>query len=144
MVRGILVWERDDFRESGVSALRPRFTFIFFFFFQAEDGIRDLTVTGVQTCALPIFEHHWAVPAALEFHSAIGSARITQRIHALNQAMNEELRKLPNVKIVYTPADPQLNAGLVCFDLNGLDADKTVAKLLEKNIVASTTPYAVP
>src|SRR5438094_5966715 len=27
----------------------------FFFFFQAEDGIRDRTVTGVQTCALPIF-----------------------------------------------------------------------------------------
>src|SRR2546430_3280597 len=33
----------------------------FFFFFQAEDGIRDLTVTGVQTCALPIF----AIPPAL-------------------------------------------------------------------------------
>src|SRR5438105_6928803 len=28
--------------------------FIFFFFFQAEDGIRDPLVTGVQTCALPI------------------------------------------------------------------------------------------
>src|SRR6266542_6152686 len=27
-----------------------------FFFFQAEDGIRDATVTGVQTCALPIYE----------------------------------------------------------------------------------------
>src|SRR5256886_6340649 len=27
-----------------------------FFFFQAEDGIRDLTVTGVQTCALPIYD----------------------------------------------------------------------------------------
>src|SRR5215813_7936643 len=27
----------------------------FFFFFQAEDGIRDADVTGVQTCALPIF-----------------------------------------------------------------------------------------
>ena len=26
----------------------------FFFFFQAEDGIRDYKVTGVQTCALPI------------------------------------------------------------------------------------------
>src|SRR2546430_12538092 len=26
------------------------------FFFQAEDGIRDLTVTGVQTCALPIYD----------------------------------------------------------------------------------------
>src|SRR5687767_16026658 len=29
----------------------------FFFFFQAEDGIRDKLVTGVQTCALPISEH---------------------------------------------------------------------------------------
>src|SRR5438445_9355360 len=28
--------------------------FYFFFFFQAEDGIRDIGVTGVQTCALPI------------------------------------------------------------------------------------------
>src|SRR5437762_7990034 len=30
------------------------FFFFFFFFFQAEDGIRDTSVTGVQTCALPI------------------------------------------------------------------------------------------
>src|SRR5690606_40144677 len=30
----------------------------FFFFFQAEDGIRDFHVTGVQTCALPIFLEH--------------------------------------------------------------------------------------
>ena len=30
------------------------FLFVFFFFFQAEDGIRDTSVTGVQTCALPI------------------------------------------------------------------------------------------
>src|SRR5256885_6101978 len=29
-------------------------SFFFFFFFQAEDGIRDYKVTGVQTCALPI------------------------------------------------------------------------------------------
>src|SRR6476469_3725559 len=29
--------------------------YIFVFFFQAEDGIRDTSVTGVQTCALPIF-----------------------------------------------------------------------------------------
>src|SRR5205809_2968669 len=31
------------------------FSFFCFFFFQAEDGIRDVAVTGVQTCALPIF-----------------------------------------------------------------------------------------
>src|SRR5438067_8777261 len=33
------------------------FVFFFFFFFQAEDGIRDRNVTGVQTCALPIYWH---------------------------------------------------------------------------------------
>src|SRR5437867_5922811 len=38
--------------------------FFLFFFFQAEDGIRDRTVTGVQTCALPI----WAPVAALPRH----------------------------------------------------------------------------
>src|SRR2546429_7149567 len=30
-------------------------TLYMFFFFQAEDGIRDVAVTGVQTCALPIY-----------------------------------------------------------------------------------------
>src|SRR5687767_15209643 len=41
--------------------------FFFFFFFQAEDGIRDKLVTGVQTCALPISGRpgcrgRWPVP----------------------------------------------------------------------------------
>src|SRR5260370_26065005 len=42
---------------------------MFFFFFQAEDGIRDSSVTGVQTCALPIspVSTHFALAkAALE------------------------------------------------------------------------------
>src|SRR5690349_23303227 len=41
--------------------LSPTF---FFFFFQAEDGIRDLYVTGVQTCALPISAAAAARPPA--------------------------------------------------------------------------------
>src|SRR5437868_8363413 len=42
---------------------------VFRFFFQAEDGIRDRNVTGVQTCALPIFgENHSISP----FSIAIG------------------------------------------------------------------------
>src|SRR5205823_7883433 len=39
------------------------FTFFFFFFFQAEDGIRDKLVTGVQTCALPISGPAYAAAA---------------------------------------------------------------------------------
>src|SRR2546429_6606004 len=31
---------------------------VLYFFFQAEDGIRDVAVTGVQTCALPIYLHY--------------------------------------------------------------------------------------
>src|SRR5256885_8470122 len=38
---------------------------IVFFFFQAEDGIRDYKVTGVQTCALPISDGGMAIPGAL-------------------------------------------------------------------------------
>src|SRR5258706_11098875 len=38
--------------------------FVFFFFFQAEDGIRDWSVTGVQTCALPISAGQHAVVVA--------------------------------------------------------------------------------
>src|SRR6266850_2647962 len=37
---------------------------LFFFFFQAEDGIRDYKVTGVQTCALPIFTRPRSRPRA--------------------------------------------------------------------------------
>src|SRR5258708_23290492 len=45
-------------------------TRLVFFFFQAEDGIRDDLVTGVQTCALPIslkhgFESRWGYQAIL-------------------------------------------------------------------------------
>src|SRR2546429_4887975 len=35
---------------------------IIYFFFQAEDGIRDVAVTGVQTCALPIFSMQSGAP----------------------------------------------------------------------------------
>src|SRR6266705_4512759 len=39
-----------------------------FFFFQAEDGIRDRTVTGVQTCALPISRLAWGNRDAPRWH----------------------------------------------------------------------------
>src|SRR2546427_10599569 len=53
-----------------------------FFFFQAEDGIRDLTVTGVQTCALPISGHQ---PTCLCRHGRVGCTGRTRsggRFHA--------------------------------------------------------------
>src|SRR2546429_4646471 len=49
--------------------------FFFFFFFQAEDGIRDVAVTGVQTCALPIFFS--------TAHRALAGAGLRRRIVVL-------------------------------------------------------------
>src|SRR5437773_7668240 len=48
--------------------------FCFFFFFQAEDGIRDRDVTGVQTCALPISIVRTMRPAALNTRAITGDA----------------------------------------------------------------------
>jgi selenocysteine lyase/cysteine desulfurase len=89
------------------------------------------------------FEHHWAVPAAIEFHERIGPARITERIHALNGQMREGLSQMPNV-VVYTPASSDLRAGMVCFDVKGAKAADTVGRLQAKKVLASTTPYAKP
>src|SRR5690606_40876624 len=44
------------------------FDAILFFFFQAEDGIRDFHVTGVQTCALPIWLAHAAIGLVFYFY----------------------------------------------------------------------------
>src|SRR5690606_40336432 len=43
-------------------------------FFQAEDGIRDFHVTGVQTCALPIFDSAAISPAFLESAAELAAA----------------------------------------------------------------------
>src|SRR5690606_40137091 len=61
-----------------VSAIVYKF-YIFFFFFQAEDGIRDFHVTGVQTCALPIFAHlRFASRRRSEPPPASGTTRTTR------------------------------------------------------------------
>src|SRR5207248_5703476 len=49
--------------------------FCVFFFFQAEDGIRDRTVTGVQTCALPIS----SLTSTRSHRTALGHPRGTGR-----------------------------------------------------------------
>src|SRR5256884_1288982 len=55
-----LMYTRSDTRAAGclqyaTDRWSAYLSISYFFFFQAEDGIRDVAVTGVQTCALPIF-----------------------------------------------------------------------------------------
>src|SRR2546429_263319 len=62
--------------------LRRILCMIFFFFFQAEDGIRDVAVTGVQTCALPIsyLAKAGKKVVVLERRHVLGGAAVTEEI----------------------------------------------------------------
>src|SRR6266478_7835122 len=71
---------------------------IVFFFFQAEDGIRDLTVTGVQTCALPIWipgrRNAAKLPCPLR-RPAKGKCAPQSRPESRRPNPNHLVRKLP-------------------------------------------------
>src|SRR2546429_2147317 len=61
--------------------------YLCFFFFQAEDGIRDVAVTGVQTCALPISQvpvHPHPLPAGAAVQLAQIARPVEQREPALH------------------------------------------------------------
>src|SRR5687768_17952318 len=60
---------------------------VVFFFFQAEDGIRDVAVTGVQTCALPILEMY--DEAFLEYEAALYHYERCEREDLTASAQND-------------------------------------------------------
>src|SRR5229473_5981358 len=62
----------------------------FFFFFQAEDGIRDKLVTGVQTCALPI-----SVP---RLSSKTGAGQPNSEIEQLKQMLADQQRQINELR----------------------------------------------
>src|SRR3712207_441107 len=76
------------------TAMVCRTWFVCFFFFQAEDGIRDIGVTGVQTCALPIFACGlaWSPGALIAARAVqgIGAAIMTPTAMSIIAATFEE------------------------------------------------------
>src|SRR5207245_6071557 len=69
-------------------------TVIVIFFFQAEDGIRDATVTGVQTCALPISGERASSARADEARSPASSPHTCQ-IRAVPNTSPPHFRRRP-------------------------------------------------
>jgi selenocysteine lyase/cysteine desulfurase len=86
------------------------------------------------------YEHQWAAADAFQFHLKIGKKRIADRIHELNSLCKDGLAQNKRVKL-YTPRSTELSAGIICFDVEGMQPNEVVKRLLAKNIVASTTPY---
>src|SRR2546430_3402187 len=84
------------------------------FFFQAEDGIRDLTVTGVQTCALPIWYHSSVAELRDRLQAALGDAYRVERelggggMSRVFAARDVELGRIVVVKVL----PPEMAAGV--------------------------------
>src|SRR5260370_10716787 len=92
---------------------------LFFFFFQAEDGIRDSSVTGVQTCALPIYTA-WLRRHRVKRVGIEASGGYEQPVVA-------ELRRRRFVVVVFQPAQVRAYAK---FHLQRAKNDKIDAALI--------------
>jgi isopenicillin-N epimerase len=88
------------------------------------------------------YEHWWAVPAAFEFHARVGRPRIAERIHALNTRCKDGLAAMKHVRLV-TPRSSELSAGIICFEAKGMDSEAAVRRLLDRQVIASASPYRV-
>ncbi len=88
------------------------------------------------------FEHQWAMGAAFDMHQAMGRARVAARIRELNDRLKASLAGNRKVKL-HTPMSGDLSAGLVAFEVEGISPADVVRRLLERRIIASTSPYAV-
>src|SRR5256886_6991824 len=87
-----------------------------FFFFQAEDGIRDLTVTGVQTCALPILLAERGPRPGAPLDVTVAYDPPCHLLHAQRIAEPPErmLRAIPVLRVIFMPDAAQCcgSAGL--------------------------------
>lgn len=88
------------------------------------------------------FEYQWALPEAFAFHQTIGRKRVAERTSALSTQCKEGLARMSHVKL-HTPRASEFSAGINCFEVAGMTSAMAVKKLLEKKLIASTSPYKV-
>ena len=134
-----ILWAKKDAWEM-VSPIIPPFSSAFLMWMDTiPDGPLDfyskMTPGGFHS-----FEHRWALKAAFDYHRTIGKEKIQNRTHQLSTMLKEGLQSIPHIKL-HTPISTELSSGINCFEVDGLDAKKTVKKLHEANIIGSTTPY---
>lgn len=87
------------------------------------------------------YEHVWALPAAFAFHRQLGRAHVAERIHQLNTQCKDGLAAMKHVRL-HTPRSPQLSAGIICFEVDAMTPDAAVARLLQRRVMATASPYA--
>ena len=88
------------------------------------------------------FEHLLAIPADVALHHEIGRDRIAARIRELNTAFRENAVEIAGLTL-HTPRDPELSAGISCFEVSGVKAEEIVNRLAGNKIRTSSSPYKV-
>jgi selenocysteine lyase/cysteine desulfurase len=88
------------------------------------------------------FEHRWSLGEAFRFHMEIGKSRVQDRIHSLNRLAKEAMAEMDHIRL-YTPVDPALSSGIICFDVEGHSPSGVVDHLHQNGIVGSSSPYPV-
>lgn len=99
------------------------------------------TATWMTSGGFKAYEYQWAMADAFRFIGEIGRKRIAERTYELNDQCKEGLAKISGVKL-YTPRDRRQSAGIVCFDIDGMQPDEVVQRLLARKILMTATPYA--
>src|SRR6266511_1410435 len=107
----------------------------FFFFFQAEDGIRDFHVTGVQTCALPISDGPASPPASRPARTSrtLRDASAGARYGAPRRRSRNTGDATRNVRTSWTPVE----RGAVNTSAHGRDTAVTGPKPRSNDRVAA-------
>ncbi|HXA18290.1 MAG TPA: aminotransferase class V-fold PLP-dependent enzyme [Thermoanaerobaculia bacterium] len=86
------------------------------------------------------FEHRWAIAEAVRFMTAIGIGNVYARIQDLAERLKERLSEIRNVRVI-TPMGRENSAGIVCFEVAGIEPEETMSQLLRNGVVASVSPY---
>ena len=120
-----ILWSRDWTR---LTEIIPSFS--------GPDGGRRLTPGGYQD-----FEHRWSMDVAFGFHEQVGRDRVVARTVEQASRIKDELAGARGITVV-TPASPDVSAGIVCVDVDGVAPPDAVYTLRGAGVVASATPYS--
>src|SRR5699024_11682520 len=99
------------------------------FCIQAEDGIRDRNVTGVQACALPIFKLR---KDAVELRELVAANKSDADIQKAKEKMLNEIYRM----LAYTFGEPPAS-----FDFEYRDTDRSEERRVGKKCSARVRPY---
>src|SRR5256885_10802782 len=88
--------------------------YVFFFFFQAEDGIRDYKVTGVQTCALPIFDKLFVSRYRETFGEGLVLPRNKTKIKLVHRPASAGFRGYKDLSLSFGDRSEERRVGKEC------------------------------